>query len=90
MVYQSNDAWVLRLTAQGHWQFASRFLSRTIRFRKFGVWNIDDLADLERNGLLDTLCAQWHPSEDALVFVVDKEKERRIGHVASLWLPADC
>jgi hypothetical protein len=69
-VYRGENVWVFILSPQGEWQFASRFTSRTIRFRrfrKFATWDIVDLADLDRDGFLDALCVQWHP-EDAWVF----------------------
>jgi hypothetical protein len=67
-VYRGDDCWLFTLTPKGEWQFASRFTSRTIRFRKFATWDIADLADLDRDGFLDALCVQWHPDEDAWVF----------------------
>jgi hypothetical protein len=67
-VYRGDDCWLFTLTPKGEWQFASRFTSRTIRFRKFATWDIADLADLDGDGFLDALCVQWHPDEDAWVF----------------------
>jgi hypothetical protein len=67
-VYRGVNCWLLTLTPKGEWQFASRFTSQTIRFRKFATWYIADLADLDRDGFLDALCVQWHPDEDAWVF----------------------
>jgi hypothetical protein len=67
-VYRGANCWLFTLTPKGEWQFASRFTSRTIRFRKFATWDIADLADLDRDGFLDALCVQWHPDEDAWVF----------------------
>jgi hypothetical protein len=67
-VYRGENVWVFILSPQGEWQFASRFTSQAIRFRKFATWNIADLTDLDRDGFLDALCVQWHPDEDAWVF----------------------
>jgi hypothetical protein len=67
-VYRGANCWLFTLTPKGEWQFASRFTSQAIRFRKFATWNIADLADLDRDGFLDALCVQWHPDEDAWVF----------------------
>ena len=70
-VYRGANYWLFTLTPKGEWQFASRFTSRTIRFRRFrklATWDIADLADLDRDGFLDALCVQWHPDEDAWVF----------------------
>jgi hypothetical protein len=67
-VYRGANCWLFTLTPKGEWQFASRFTSQTIRFRKFATWDIADLADLDRDGFLDALCVQWHPDEDAWVF----------------------
>jgi len=67
-VYRGVNCWLLTLTPKGEWQFASRFTSQTIRFRKFAPWYIADLADLDRDGFLDALCVQWHTDEDAWVF----------------------
>jgi hypothetical protein len=67
-VYRGANYWLFTLTPKGEWQFASRFTSQAIRFRKFAPWYIADLADLDRDGFLDALCVQWHPDEDAWVF----------------------
>jgi hypothetical protein len=67
-VYRGANCWLFTLTPKGEWQFASRFTSRTIRFRKFAPWDIADLADLDRDGFLDALCVQWHPDVGAWVF----------------------
>jgi hypothetical protein len=67
-VYRGDDCWLFTLTPKGEWQFASRFTSQAIRFRKFATWNIADLTDLDRDGFLDALCVQWHPDKDAWVF----------------------
>jgi hypothetical protein len=67
-VYRDANCWLFTLTPKGEWQFASRFTSQAIRFRKFAPWYIADLADLDRDGFLDALCVQWHPDEDAWVF----------------------
>ena len=66
-VYRGEN-WVFILSPQGEWQFASRFTSQAIHFRKFATWDIADLTDLDRDGFLDALCVQWHPDEDAWVF----------------------
>jgi hypothetical protein len=55
-VYQGDDVWLFTLTPKGEWKFASRFAGQRIEFHKFGVWNIDDLADFDRDGFLDALC----------------------------------
>jgi hypothetical protein len=55
-VYRSDDCWLFTLTPKGEWQFASRFTSQAIRFRKFAPWYIADLADLDRDGFWDALC----------------------------------
>jgi hypothetical protein len=79
-VYRGANCWLFTLTPKGEWQFASRFTSRTIRFRKFATWDIADLADLDRDGFLDALCVQWHPDEDAWVFWGgQKGKETNLG-----------
>jgi hypothetical protein len=57
-VYRGANYWLFTLTPKGEWQFASRFTSQAIRFRKFATWNIADLADLDRDGFLDALCVQ--------------------------------
>jgi hypothetical protein len=57
-VYRGDDCWLFTLTPKGEWQFASRFTSQAIRFRKFAPWYIADLADLDRDGFLDALCVQ--------------------------------
>jgi hypothetical protein len=57
-VYRGENVWVFILSPQGEWQFASRFTSQ----------EIDDLADLDRDGFLDALCVQWHPDVGACVF----------------------
>jgi hypothetical protein len=67
-VYRGENVWVFVLSPQGEWQFASRFTSQAIRFRKFATWDIADLADLDRDGFLDALCVQWHPDVGAWVF----------------------
>lgn len=67
-VYRGENVWAFILSPQGEWQFASRFTSQAIRFRKFATWNIADLTDLDRDGFLDALCVQWHPDKDAWVF----------------------
>jgi hypothetical protein len=67
-VYRGENVWLFILSPQGEWQFASRFTSQAIRFRKFATWNIADLTDLDRDGFLDALCVQWHPDKDAWVF----------------------
>jgi hypothetical protein len=67
-VYRGANCWLFTLTPKGEWQFASRFTSQTIRFRKFATWDIADLTDLDRDGFLDALCVQWHPDEGAWVF----------------------
>jgi len=54
-VYRGENVWVFVLSPQGEWQFASRFTSQAIRFRKFATWYIADLADLDRDGFLDAL-----------------------------------
>jgi hypothetical protein len=54
-VYRGANCWLFTLTPKGEWQFASRFTSQTIRFRKFATWDIADLADLDRDGFLDAL-----------------------------------
>ncbi len=45
-VYRGENVWVFVLSPQGEWKFASRFKSR----------EIDDLADLDRDGFWDALC----------------------------------
>ena len=55
-VYRGDDCWLFTLTPKGEWQFASRFTSKAIRFRKFAPWYIADLADLDRDGFWDALC----------------------------------
>jgi hypothetical protein len=67
-VYRGENVWLFILSPQGEWQFASRFTSQAIRFRKFATWNIADLTDLDRDGFLDALCVQWHPDVGAWVF----------------------
>ncbi|MFA0756270.1 MAG: hypothetical protein YPKNTGVA_001788 [Candidatus Fervidibacter sp.] len=67
-VYRGDDCWLFTLTPKGEWQFASRFTSQAIRFRKFATWYIADLADLDGDGFLDALCVQWHPDVGAWVF----------------------
>jgi hypothetical protein len=66
-VYRGENVWLFVLSPQGEWQFASRFTSQAIRFRKFATWNIADLTDLDRDDFWDAFCVQWHP-EDAWVF----------------------
>jgi len=79
-VYQGDDVWFFTLTPKGEWKFASRFAGQRIEFRKFGVWHIVDLADFDRDGLLDALCTQWLPSKDAWVFWGGrKEGETNLG-----------
>jgi len=69
-VYRGKNVWVFILSPQGEWKFASRFTSQAI----------DDLADLDRDGFLDALCIQWHPSEFAWVLWGGrKEKETNLG-----------
>ncbi len=79
VTYRGNNGWVFILTPQGEWQFAGRLTSQKIKFRKFGVWDIYDLADLDRDGLLDALCVQWHPGEDAWVFWGGRKEETNLG-----------
>jgi hypothetical protein len=67
-VYRGANYWLFTLTPKGEWQFASRFTSQAIRFRKFAPWYIADLADLDGDGFLDALCVQWHPDVGAWVF----------------------
>jgi hypothetical protein len=67
-VYRGENVWVFILSPQGEWQFASRFTSQAIRFRKFAPWYIADLTDLDRDGFLDALCVQWHLDAGAWVF----------------------
>jgi hypothetical protein len=55
-VYRGDDCWLFTLTPKGEWQFASRFTSQAIRFRKFAPQYIADLADLDRDGFWDALC----------------------------------
>jgi len=79
-VYRGNNLWLFTLSSQGEWQFASWFKNQAIRFRNFATWNIADLADLDRDGILDALCVQWHPGEDAWVFWGGrKEGETNLG-----------
>jgi hypothetical protein len=69
-VYRGENVWVFILSPQGEWKFASRFTSQAI----------GDLADLDRDGFLDALCIQWHPSEFAWVLRGGrKEKETDLG-----------
>jgi len=78
-VYRGLDAWVFTLTPQGHWKFASRF-TRTVGFWEFSDRYIADLADLDRDGILDALCVQRQPIEDAWVFWGGrKEGETNLG-----------
>jgi hypothetical protein len=77
-VYRGENVWVFVLSPQGEWQFASRFTSQAIRFRKFATWDIADLADLDRDGFLDALCVQW--DEDVWVlWGGQKEKGTNLG-----------
>jgi hypothetical protein len=79
-VYRGANYWLFTLTPKGEWQFASRFTSQAIRFRKFATWNIADLADLDGDGFLDALCVQWHPDVGAWVFWGgQKGKETNLG-----------
>jgi len=79
-VDQGNNCWLFTLTPQGEWQFASWFKNQAIRFRNFAMWHIADLADLDRDGILDALCVQWQPIEDAWVFWGGrKEGETNLG-----------
>ena len=57
-VYRGLDAWVFTLTPQGHWKFASRF-TRRYGFCEFSDRYIADLADMDRDGLLDALCLNF-------------------------------
>ncbi|MCC6038711.1 MAG: VCBS repeat-containing protein, partial [Armatimonadetes bacterium] len=69
-VYRGENVWVFILSPQGEWQFASRFTSQAI----------GDLADLDRDGFLDALCVQLHPSEFAWVlWGGQKEKGTNLG-----------
>jgi hypothetical protein len=69
-VYRGENVWVFILSPQGEWKFASRFTSQAI----------GDLADLDRDGFLDALCIQWHPSEFAWVlWGGQKGKETNLG-----------
>jgi hypothetical protein len=69
-VYRGENVWVFILSPQGEWQFASRFTSQAI----------GDLADLDRDGFLDALRIQWHPSEFARVlWGGQKGKETNLG-----------
>jgi len=79
-VYRGNNLWLFTLSSQGEWQFASWFKNQAIRFRNFATWHIADLADLDREGISDALCVQWHPGEDAWVFWGGrKEGETNLG-----------
>jgi len=76
-VYRGLDAWVFTLTPQGHWKFASRFT------RRYGFWEfsdryIADLADLDRDGLLDALCLNFG-YRDAWVCWGGKGEETDLG-----------
>jgi len=79
-VYRGNDCWVFTLTPQGEWRFASRFASRRVglKFAIFdpALWDITDLADLDKDGLLDALCVQLLPNEDAWVFWGGQKEEK--------------
>ena len=69
-VYRGENVWVFILSPQGEWKFASRFTSQAI----------GDLADLDRDGFLDALRIQWHPSEFARVlWGGQKGKETNLG-----------
>jgi hypothetical protein len=69
-VYRGKNVWVFILSPQGEWKFASRFTSQAI----------GDLADLDRDGFLDALRIQWHPSEFARVlWGGQKGKETNLG-----------
>jgi len=79
-VYRDNNLWLFTLSSQGEWQFASWFKNQAIRFRNFAIWHIADLADLDRDGILDALCVQRQPIEDAWVFWGGrKEGETNLG-----------
>jgi len=78
--YLGKDGWVFTLMPQGEWQFA-------FRFTNVDIWDIDDPADLDRDGLLDALCVQGYPSEDAWVFWGKrKERETNLG----VWMRYGC
>ncbi len=57
-VHRGNDRWFFTLSSQGEWQFSSRFTSP-----KFTSLDIADLADLDRDGMLDALCIQDDPAD---------------------------
>ena len=82
-VYRGLDAWVFTLTPQGHWKFASRF-TRTVGFWEFSDRYIADLADLDRDGLLDALCLNFG-YRDAWVFWGRRGEETNLGS----WLDSD-
>ncbi|MFA0741138.1 MAG: hypothetical protein DFNUSKGM_001247 [Candidatus Fervidibacter sacchari] len=68
-VSQGSDCWAFTLTPQGEWQFASRFTSQAII----------DLADLDRDGLLDALWVQ-----DKFAWILWGEQEGR-GTNLGIW-----
>jgi len=68
-VSQGSDCWAFTLTPQGEWQFASRFTSQAII----------DLADLDRDGLLDALWVQ-----DEFAWILWGEQEGR-GTNLGIW-----
>jgi len=82
-VYRGLDAWVFTLTPQRHWKFASRF-TRTDGFWEFSDRYIADLADLDKDGLLDALCLNFG-YRDAWVFWGGRGEETNLGS----WLDSD-
>jgi hypothetical protein len=68
-VYRGDDCWLFTLTPNGEWKFASRFTSQAI----------DDLADLDRDGFLDTLCIQRYREFAWVFWGGQKEKGTNLG-----------
>jgi len=64
-VHRGNDDLVFTLTPQGNWQFASQITSQ----------GIEDIADLDRDGLLDALCVQEYPDKFAWVSWGGRKRE---------------
>jgi len=67
-VSQGSDCWAFTLTPQGEWQFASRFITSQA---------IIDLADLDRDGLLDALCVQSDPGREFAWVLWGEQRERK-------------
>jgi hypothetical protein len=87
-VYQGKNVWLFTLAPKGEWQFVSQFTTGWLD-RIFGFWlHIYDLADLDRDSLLDALCVQKGDSGEKVVVFWGgrKEKETDLG----IWMQYEC